>query len=126
MIVYVVMKKVKKEWFGQNWFLIEWVILWKIPENQMQAATVICASGVAFWMRMIRAHYSRCNSIRLDAKEAQELAMHNLVVGISQFINWGRLVIQKAEIDRVTHPPEVVLIEGSNEMEHPKGLKFPP
>ena len=26
-----------------------------IPESQMQAATVICASGIAFWMRLIRA-----------------------------------------------------------------------
>ena len=26
-----------------------------IPESQMQAATVVCASGIAFWMRLIRA-----------------------------------------------------------------------
>ena len=34
-----------------------------IPENQMQAATVICASGVAFWMRLIRCNNSSCNSV---------------------------------------------------------------
>ena len=27
----------------------------EIPEEQLQAATVICASGIAFWMRLIRA-----------------------------------------------------------------------
>ena len=27
----------------------------KIEEEHMQAATVICASGIAFWMRLIRA-----------------------------------------------------------------------
>ena len=27
----------------------------KIAEKQMQAATVVCASGGAFWMRLIRA-----------------------------------------------------------------------
>ena len=27
-----------------------------IEESQMQAATVLCASGIAFWLRLIRAN----------------------------------------------------------------------
>ena len=46
-----------------------------IPESQMQAATVICASGVAFWMRLIRATTQAAIQLGFDAKEAQELAM---------------------------------------------------
>ena len=49
-----------------------------IPESQMQAATVVCASGIAFWMRMIRATTQAAIQLGFDAKEAQELAMHTL------------------------------------------------
>lgn len=48
----------------------------QIPESQMQAATVICASGIAFWMRLIRATTQGAIQLGFDAKEAQELAMH--------------------------------------------------
>jgi len=47
-----------------------------IPESQMQAATVVCASGIAFWMRLIRATTQAAIQLGFDAKEAQELAMH--------------------------------------------------
>ena len=48
----------------------------EIPEVQMQAATVICASGIAFWMRLIRATTQGAIQLGFDAKEAQELAMY--------------------------------------------------
>ena len=47
-----------------------------IPESQMQAATVVCASGIAFWMRLIRASTQAAIQLGFDAKEAQLLAMH--------------------------------------------------
>lgn len=49
-----------------------------IPENQMQAATVICASGVAFWMRLIRATTQAAIQLGFDAHEAQKLSMYPL------------------------------------------------
>ena len=47
-------------------------LLLSIPEAQMQAATVICASGVAFWMRLIRATTQAAIQLGFDAQEAQE------------------------------------------------------
>ena len=44
----------------------------------MQAATVVCASGIAFWMRLIRATTQAAIQLGFDAKEAQELAMYYL------------------------------------------------
>src|SRR5690606_37516655 len=49
----------------------------EIPEERMRAATVICASGVAFWMRLIRATTQGAIQLGFDAKEAHELAMHS-------------------------------------------------
>ncbi len=86
-----------------------------IPEIQMQAATVICASGVAFWMRMIRATTQGAIQLGFDAKEAQELAMHTCFGASSLLIEAG--THPEAEIDRVT-TPRGCTIEGLNEMEH--------
>lgn len=87
----------------------------EIPENQMQAATVICASGVAFWMRLIRATTQGAIQLGFDAKEAQELAMHTCNGA-------ARLLIDseshpEEEIDKVT-TPQGCTIQGLNEMEH--------
>ncbi|WP_291870663.1 pyrroline-5-carboxylate reductase [Maribacter sp.] len=87
----------------------------EIPENQMQAATVICASGVAFWMRLIRATTQGAIQLGFDFKEAQELAMYTCNGA-------ARLLIDseshpEAEIDKVT-TPKGCTIEGLNEMEH--------
>lgn len=90
----------------------------KIPENQMQAATVVCASGIAFWMRLIRATTQAGIQLGFDAKEAQKLAMHtcegasNLLIATQNH--------PEEEIDKVT-TPKGCTIEGLNEMEH-KGL----
>jgi len=86
-----------------------------IPESQMQAATVVCASGIAFWMRMIRATTQAAIQLGFDAKEAQELAMHTCDGAANLLIATGNHPEQ--EIDKVT-TPKGCTIEGLNEMEH--------
>lgn len=86
-----------------------------IPENQMQAATVICASGIAFWMRLIRATTQGAIQLGFDAKEAQELAMHTCNGAAQLLIASGNH--PEEEIDRVT-TPRGCTIQGLNEMEH--------
>lgn len=87
----------------------------EIPEKQMQAATVICASGIAFWMRLIRATTQGAIQLGFDAKEAQELAMHTCNGAASLLIASGSH--PEAEIDKVT-TPKGCTIQGLNEMEH--------
>lgn len=87
----------------------------EIPENQMQAATVICASGIAFWMRLIRATTQGAIQLGFDAKEAQELAMHTCNGAASLLVESGSH--PEEEIDKVT-TPKGCTISGLNEMEH--------
>ena len=87
----------------------------EIPEEQMQAATVICASGIAFWMRLIRATTQGAIQLGFDAQEAQELAMHTCNGAASLLIESGNH--PEEEIDRVT-TPQGCTITGLNEMEH--------
>jgi len=87
----------------------------EIPEEQMQAATVICASGIAFWMRLIRATTQGAIQLGFDAKEAQELAMHTCNGAANLLIESGNH--PEEEIDRVTTPMGCT-IKGLNEMEH--------
>ncbi len=87
----------------------------EIPEPQMQAATVICASGIAFWMRLIRATTQGAIQLGFDAKEAQELAMHTCNGAAGLLIESGNH--PEEEIDRVTTPMGCT-IQGLNEMEH--------
>lgn len=87
----------------------------EIPEEQMQAATVICASGIAFWMRLIRATTQGAIQLGFDAKEAQELAMYTCNGAASLLIESGNH--PEEEIDRVTTPMGCT-IKGLNEMEH--------
>ena len=89
-----------------------------IPEDQMQAATVVCASGIAFWMRLIRATTQAAIQLGFDAKEAQDLAMFTCDGAANLLITSGNH--PEEEIDRVT-TPKGCTIEGLNEMEH-KGL----
>ena len=86
-----------------------------IPEARMQAATVICASGIAFWMRLIRATTQGAIQLGFDAEEAQELAMYTCRGASELLIRSGSH--PEAEIDRVTTPMGCT-IEGLNEMEH--------
>ncbi len=87
----------------------------EIPEEQMQAATVICASGIAFWMRLIRATTQGAIQLGFDAKEAQELAMYTCNGAAALLIESDSH--PEKEIDRVT-TPKGCTIEGLNEMEH--------
>lgn len=87
----------------------------EIPEEQMQAATVICASGIAFWMRLIRATTQGAIQLGFDAKEAQELAMHTCNGAAGLLIESESH--PEAEIDKVT-TPQGCTIQGLNEMEH--------
>ena len=89
-----------------------------IPESQMQAATVICASGIAFWMRLIRASTQAAVQLGFDAKEAQELTMFTSEGAANLLITNGNH--PEEEIDKVTTPMGCT-IEGLNEMEN-KGL----
>ncbi|GHA29692.1 pyrroline-5-carboxylate reductase [Salinimicrobium marinum] len=86
-----------------------------IPENKMQAATVICASGIAFWMRLIRATTQSAVQLGFDAKDAQELSMQTCLGAASLLIESGKH--PEEEIDKVTTPMGCT-IEGLNEMEH--------
>lgn len=87
----------------------------EIPETQMQAATVICASGIAFWMRLIRATTQGAIQLGFDAKEAQELAMNTCNGAANLLMESGSH--PESEIDKVT-TPKGCTIEGLNEMEH--------
>jgi pyrroline-5-carboxylate reductase len=81
----------------------------------MQAATVICASGIAFWMRLIRATTQGAIQLGFDAKEAQELAVHTCDGAAGLLIESGNH--PEEEIDKVTTPMGCT-IQGLNEMEH--------
>lgn len=87
----------------------------EIPEERMQAATVICASGIAFWMRLIRATTQGAIQLGFDAREAQELAVYTCNGAAGLLIESGNHPEQ--EIDRVTTPMGCT-IQGLNEMEH--------
>ncbi len=87
----------------------------EINESLMQAATVVCASGIAFWMRLIRASTQAAIQLGFEAKEAQKLAMHTCFGASSLLIKNGNHPEQ--EIDKVT-TPKGCTIEGLNEMEH--------
>ncbi|MGA1225874.1 MAG: pyrroline-5-carboxylate reductase [Tamlana sp.] len=86
-----------------------------IPEEHIQAATVICASGIAFWMRLVRATTQGAIQLGFEAHEAHQLATQTCFGAASLLIESGRHPEQ--EIDRVTTPSGCT-IEGLNAMEH--------
>lgn len=87
----------------------------EIPEELMQAATVICASGIAFWMRLIRATTQGAIQLGFESHTAQLMATHTCLGAASLLIESGNH--PEEEIDRVT-TPKGCTIEGLNEMEH--------
>ncbi|APZ47075.1 pyrroline-5-carboxylate reductase [Polaribacter reichenbachii] len=87
----------------------------EIPEEQLQAATVICASGIAFWMRLIRATTQGAIQLGFEPDEAHKLAMQTCFGAATLLKESGKH--PEAEIDRVTTPGGCT-IEGLNEMEH--------
>ncbi len=86
-----------------------------IDEKHMRAATVICASGIAFWMRLIRATTQGGVQLGFDADEAMKMSMHTALGAASLLIETNSHPEQ--EIDKVT-TPQGCTIEGLNEMEH--------
>ena len=88
--------------------------LW-IEEPLMQAATVVCASGIAFWMRFIRATMQGGVQLGFDATDAKEIAVQTCL-GAARLLD-GTGKHPEEEIDRVTTPMGCTII-GLNEMEH--------
>lgn len=86
-----------------------------IDDEMMQAATVICASGIAFWMRLIRATTQGAIQLGFDAHEAKELAVQTCLGAASLLLESQNH--PETEIDKVT-TPRGCTIAGLNEMEH--------
>lgn len=86
-----------------------------IEDEMMQAATVICASGIAFWMRLIRATTQGAIQLGFDASEAKELAVQTCLGAASLLLESQNH--PETEIDKVT-TPRGCTIAGLNEMEH--------
>jgi len=86
-----------------------------IGEEHMQAATVICASGIAFWMRLIRAMTQGGVQLGFEAKEAMDMSVYTALGAASLLIE--NKSHPEAEIDKVT-TPRGCTITGLNEMEH--------
>ncbi|MEO9967234.1 MAG: pyrroline-5-carboxylate reductase [Reichenbachiella sp.] len=86
-----------------------------IEENMMQAATVICASGIAFWMRLIRATTQGAIQLGFDAPDAKNMATQACMGAASLLLNSDSH--PEEEIDKVT-TPRGCTISGLNEMEH--------
>ena len=86
-----------------------------IEEKHMQAATVLCASGIAFWMRLIRATTQGGVELGFDANEAMNMSMHT-ALGAASLLIEGKTHPEQ-EIDKVT-TPRGCTITGLNEMEH--------
>ncbi|ELR69618.1 Pyrroline-5-carboxylate reductase [Fulvivirga imtechensis AK7] len=87
-----------------------------IQEELMQAATVVCASGIAFWMRFIRATTQGGVQLGFDAEYAQEIAVQTCL-GAASLLGENHGSHPEKEIDKVT-TPQGCTISGLNEMEH--------
>lgn len=86
-----------------------------IEEELMQAATVLGASGVAFFMRYLRAATQGGIQMGFDAKDAQLIAVQTAKGAASLILHHDSH--PEVEIDKVT-TPKGCTIEGLNEMEH--------
>lgn len=86
-----------------------------IEETHMQAATVLCASGIAFWMRLLRATTQGGVQLGFDAEIAMKMSMYTAMGAASLLIESN--THPEEEIDKVT-TPRGCTITGLNEMEH--------
>ncbi len=87
-----------------------------IEERLMKAATVLAASGIAFFMRYIRAATQGGIQLGFDSEEAQLIAAQTAKGAASLLLNQEESH-PEIEIDKVT-TPEGCTIAGLNEMEH--------
>ncbi|MDP4679343.1 MAG: pyrroline-5-carboxylate reductase, partial [Cyclobacteriaceae bacterium] len=86
-----------------------------IDEKLMQAATVIGASGIAFFLRYIRATVQAGVEIGFHPEEAQQIAIQ-VAKGAAALLKGSRVHPESA-IDKVTTPMGCT-IAGLNEMEN--------
>ena len=86
-----------------------------IEERLMQAATVLGASGIAFFMRYLRAATQAGVQMGFDTEEAQKIAVQAAKGAASLILVHNSH--PEVEIDKVT-TPQGCTIEGLNEMEH--------
>lgn len=86
-----------------------------VPEHLLQAATVLCASGIAFWMRFIRATTQGGIQLGFESEIALKIAMQTCLGAATLLKKNGSH--PEAEIDHVT-TPKGCTITGLNEMEH--------
>ena len=86
-----------------------------IEERLMKAATVLAASGIAFFMRYIRAATQGGIQLGFDSEEAQLIAAQTAKGAASLLLSQESH--PEIEIDKVT-TPEGCTIAGLNEMEH--------
>lgn len=86
-----------------------------IEERLMQAATVHGASGIAFFMRYLRAATQAGVQMGFESEEAQMIAVQT-AKGAAALIQANHSH-PEVEIDKVT-TPQGCTIEGLNEMEH--------
>ncbi|MCS6973756.1 MAG: pyrroline-5-carboxylate reductase [Cyclobacteriaceae bacterium] len=86
-----------------------------VEERLMKAATVLAASGVAFFMRYLRAATQGGIQLGFDAEDAQAIAVQT-AKGAATLLQLNGSH-PEMEIDKVT-TPEGCTIAGLNEMEH--------
>jgi len=86
-----------------------------INEEQMTSATALCACGIAFFLRAIRAASQGGNEIDFHAGEALKMAAQTAKGAASLLI--ANNSHPEDEIDKVTSPKGCT-IAGLNEMEH--------
>ena len=86
-----------------------------IEEKNMEAATVICASGIAFWMRLIRSTAQGAVQLGFETKQALEMCI-STALGAITLLNDNNTHPEQ-EIDKVTTPSGCT-IKGLIEMEH--------
>lgn len=90
-----------------------------IEDDLMQAATVLDASGIAFWLRLIRATTQGGIQMGFNAEEAKFIAVQTSL-GAASILAENKGAHPEREIDKVT-TPKGCTIRGLNEMEH-RGL----
>lgn len=86
-----------------------------IDEEQMIPATALCACGIAFFLRAVRAASQGGIEIGFHSYEALPLAAQTARGAASLLLSFGNH--PEMEIDKVT-TPEGCTISGLNEMEH--------
>jgi len=86
-----------------------------IEEKDMQSATVLCASGIAFWMRLIRATAQGGVQLGFESNQALEMSVHTALGAIS-LLKTNKSHPEE-EIDKVT-TPNGCTITGLIEMEN--------